>query len=323
MTTETQREGEVEDEPLWLAIEKKISTLGSHHLVQDRLEEAIQDVAKALDDDGFAVSKNAGHMMALRRSVRERMFVGRPLMEDLAKALGALTLEGLASPFVATVGLIEQLGDDWPALRESERRPTLLGMVERIKLELLVAKAKDLDGDGGIRLLIGEGIPSEVIVTEMEIEPNEFDRVMGEVMAEQAERARVAGLLEGVAGQERIRHLITNDVSDELIIEMAAVDQEAIDGVKRAMEEEIAERQRLAEEAAAKKAAEAAGPALEDISPDEMLDHIEAIREILEFSDVEKEIRVMCEQSGIPAALTDIAVSDPDKLDELEAQAEG
>ncbi|MGD8258971.1 MAG: hypothetical protein PVH56_15495, partial [Desulfobacterales bacterium] len=77
------------------------------------------------------------------------------------------------------------------------------------------------------------------------------------------------------------------------------------------------------EEAAARKKEEAAGPPLEEIPPDEMLEHIEAIREIMEFSDQEKEIRVMCEQSSIPKALVDIAVSDPDKLDELEKEAEG
>ena len=37
----------------------------------------------------------------------------------------------------------------------------------------------------------------------------------------------------------------------------------------------------------------------------------------------EKDIRIMCEQSSIPNALVDIAVSDPDKLDELEKAAEG
>ena len=73
----------------------------------------------------------------------------------------------------------------------------------------------------------------------------------------------------------------------------------------------------------ARKKAEAEGPALEDIPPDEMLDHIEAIREIMEFSDEEKEIRVMCEQSSIPKSLVDIAVSEPDRLDELEKEAEG
>jgi hypothetical protein len=32
---------------------------------------------------------------------------------------------------------------------------------------------------------------------------------------------------------------------------------------------------------------------------------------------------IMCEQSATPKALVDIVVSDPDKLDELEKQAEG
>ena len=54
-----------------------------------------------------------------------------------------------------------------------------------------------------------------------------------------------------------------------------------------------------------------------------MLEHIESLREILEFSDVEAEIRTMCEQSAIPKALVDIAVSDPAKLDELEKEAGG
>jgi hypothetical protein len=53
------------------------------------------------------------------------------------------------------------------------------------------------------------------------------------------------------------------------------------------------------------------------------VDYIDSIREIMEFSDQEKEIRTMCEQSSIPKALVDIAVSEPDKLDELEKQAEG
>ena len=47
---------------------------------------------------------------------------------------------------------------------------------------------------------------------------------------------------------------------------------------------------------------------------DELEVAIEAIREIMEFSDQEKEIRVMCDQSSIPKALVDIAVSDPDSI---------
>ena len=92
---------------------------------------------------------------------------------------------------------------------------------------------------------------------------------------------------------------------------------------RQAMAEALREKERLAAEAAAATAAAAAGPSLDDIPADEMLEHIEAIREIMEFSDEENEIRTMCEQSNIPKSLVDVAVSDPDKLDELEAAAEG
>jgi hypothetical protein len=112
-------------------------------------------------------------------------------------------------------------------------------------------------------------------------------------------------------------------VTDELIIEIGNIKQAAIDAVKKSMEKELAEKKRKEEELAAKKAAEAAGPALEDMDSDDMLAHIEGIREIMEFSDVEKDIRTMCEQSAIPKVLVDIAISDPDKLDELEKEAGG
>ncbi|MCJ7627293.1 MAG: hypothetical protein MUO50_02785, partial [Longimicrobiales bacterium] len=242
------------------------------------------------------------------------------------KTLAALTLEHVANPYSATVGLIDEVGRDWPMLKGSERRPHVLRIVEEVKLDLMVARAKGLEGDKGIRSLIDGGVAPEVIVERMGITREEFDRVMAAVEAERAERARVAELLKDAASKsqpEKIRHLITSDVSEELIAEMGEVDQAAIDDVKRAMEEEIAEKQRLAEEAAAKKAAAAAGPALDDISPAEMLEHIESIREIMEFSDAEAEIRVMCEQSGVPKALVDIAVSQPGRLDDLAAQAGG
>jgi hypothetical protein len=247
-------------------------------------------------------------------------------MEDLNKAFDALTLDDLGNPYAATMKLVDEVGKAWPALKDSTRRPHVLEMLEGLKLDLLVAKAKELEGDGGVRLLIEEGVPPETIIDRMGVTQEELDAVMAAVEAERAERARVSDLLAGVADKgeaDRIRYLLTSDVAEEFIVEMAGVEQGAIDDVKKAMEEEIAEKQRLAEEAAAKKAAEAAGPALEDIPADEMLEHIEAIREILDFSDVEKEIRVMCEQSGVPKDLVEIAVSDPDRLDELEAEAEG
>ena len=129
--------------------------------------------------------------------------------------------------------------------------------------------------------------------------------------------------MDGKGSQEKVRHLIDNNVAEALILELGGFERGDIDAVKKSMEEELKEKQRLAEEEAARKKAEAEGPSLEDIPSDQMIDLIDSIREIMEFSDEEKEIRVMCEQSAIPKALVDIAVSDPDKLDELEKSAEG
>jgi phage-related minor tail protein len=166
----------------------------------------------------------------------------------------------------------------------------------------------------------------QVITKSLEITEEKLEQVNEQIKKERAERARVASLLEKVAdktNEEKVRHLFDKDVSEELIMEMAKVDQGVLDAVKKAMEEELKEKQRLAEEEAARKKAEAEGPALEDMTPEDMLAHIESIREIMEFSDEEKEIRMMCEQSAIPKALIDIAVSEPDKLDEFEKKAGG
>jgi DNA-directed RNA polymerase beta subunit len=251
-------------------------------------------------------------------------------MQDFNTAIAALTLEDVADPYSATTKLIGDIGETWPKLKKSERRADVIGLVEKTKLDLLIAKAKDLPDDEGIRLLIEEQVAPEVITSALDITAEKLEQVRTEMEKERAERTRVTTLLEAVEGksnEEKVKHLFNNDVSEELIIEMAKVDQDAINSVKQAMEAELKEKQKLEEEAAARKAAQkkeaAAGPPLEEIPPDEMLEHIEAIREIMEFSDQEKEIRVMCEQSSIPTCLVDIAVSEPDRLDELEKEAEG
>ncbi len=315
-----------EKKPLWLSVEERILALDSQDLSGENLETSIQRIAGQLDDAGYNVSKHGGHMLQLRWALTETSKVGRPFMEDFNTAIEALTLEDVADAYAATDKIIGDIAETWPNLKKSERRADVIQIVENTRLDLLIAKAKDLSGDEGIRFLIEEQIDSEVIISALDITEEKLQQVNAEIEKERAERARVAKLLEAVEGksnEERVKHLFTNDVSEELIIEMAKVDPDAINAAKKAMEEELKEKQRLEAEAAAKKAAEAAGPALEDIPPDEMLDHIEAIREIMEFSDQEKEIRVMCEQSSIPQSLVDIAVSEPDKLDELEKKAEG
>ena len=312
--------------PLWLLIEENILGLGSQDLAGENLEASIQRIAGELDNAGYNVSHHGGNMLQLRWAVDEMRKVGRPLMKDFNAAIAAFTLEDVAEPYIATDKLIGDIGKTWPRLKGSERRSEVIRIVEETKLDLLITKAKGLSGDEGIRLLIEEQVAPEVLTNALDITGEKLEQVNTEMEKERTERARVETLLEAVEGkssEEKVKHLFENNVSEELIIEMAKVDQGAIDGVKQAMEAELKEKQRLEEEAAARKKEEAAGPSLENISPDEMLEHIEAIREILEFSDQEKEIRVMCEQSSIPKSLVDIAVSEPDRLDELEKEAEG
>jgi hypothetical protein len=317
---------ETKKKPLWLSIEENILELDSQDLSGENLEASIQRIAGNLDNEGYNVSRHGGNMLQLRWAMNETRKVGRPLMKDFNAAITALKLEDVADPYLAADKLILDIGKTWPKLKESERRREVIGVVEKTKLDLLVAKANGMPDDEGIRLLIAEQLAPEVITNALGITGEKLKQVDAEMKKERAERARVATLLEAVKGksnQEKVRHLFENNVSEALIVEMAEVDQSAIDSVKQAMEAELKEKQRLEEEAAARKKAEAAGPALDDIPPDQMLEHIEAIREIMEFSDVEKEIRTMCEQSSIPKALVDIAVSEPDKLDELEKQAQG
>lgn len=312
--------------PLWLLIEEMILEAEPQNLSGDSLEKAIQGISGKLDETGYNVSRHGGNMIQLRFAVNRAREVGKPFMKDFNDAISALTLEDASEPYAAATNIINQLSETWPGIRKSECRPTVIEIVENTKLDLLIAKAKSLPGDDGIRLLIEEELDFPLIVKSLEITDEKLREVNEQIKAERAERARVATLLEKVADktdEEKVRHLIDNDVSEELIMEMAEVGQNVIDDVKKAMEEEIKEKQRQAEEEAARKKKEAEGPALEDIPPAEMLEHIESIRDILEFSDQEKEIRVMCEQSAIPKALVDIAVSEPEKLDELEKQAEG
>jgi len=315
-----------QQKPLWLLIEENILDLDSSELSGGDPEGVIQRVAHELDNTGYNVSRHGGNMLKLRWALGKARTVGKPMLQDLDGAVSALTLDGLTDLYGAATNLLDDVGKTWPELKGPAYRSDVVEMIEAKKLDLMIAKAKETDGDQGIRYLLEENVKGEVIVAALGISEEKLNEVINLIAKEKAERERVAGLLEKVANkssEEKIKYLLDNNVTEPLIVEMAEVDQGAIDAVKKAMEEELKEQQRLAEEEAARKKAEAAGPALEDISNEDMRDHIEAIREIMEFSDVEKEIRTMCEQSAIPQCLIDIAVSEPGKLDELEKKAEG
>jgi len=243
-----------EKKPLWLLIEENILELDSQDLSGENLEASIQRIAGELDNTGYNVSHHGGNMLQLRWAINAAHKVGRPLMKDFNTAIAAFTLEDVAEPYSATDKLIGDIGKTWPKLKRSERRADVIGIVEKIKLDLLIAKAKDLPGDEGIRLLIEKQVDPEVITSAMDITGEKLEQVSTEMEKELAERERVATLLEAVEGksnEEKVKHLFENNVSENLIIEMAKVDQEAIDGVKQAMEAELKEKQRLEEEAAA------------------------------------------------------------------------
>jgi len=319
-----------EKKPLWLLIEKNILKLDSQDLSEKNFEASIQRIAGELDNAGYNVSRHGGNIRQLRYAMDDARKIGRPLMEDFNTAIAALTLEDVADLYSAVNKLLNDLGKTWPELKLAERRPDVIRIVEKTKLDLLITKAKGMPDDEGIRLLIEDKVAPEVITNALDITGEKLKQVNTEMEKERAERKRIAKLLEAVEGksnEEKVKHLLTNNVSEKSIIEMAKVGQDEINDVKQAMEAELKEKQRLEEEAAAEAAArkkeEAAGPNLEEIPPDEMLEYIESIREIMEFSDQEKEIRVMCDQSSIPKSLVDIAVSEPDRLDELEKEAEG
>jgi len=303
--------------PLWYSIEESIQKLGD---VQGG-ESAVQEVAKELD-----ISLIGGSMLELRWALDAAAKAGRPFLKDLDEAVGALTLDDVVCTRSAAAKLVGELGKTWPDFRKSERKADLIRMLEEKKLDLLVAKAKTLPGDKGIRLLIEESVAREDVLSGLGIDEARLKEVETLVEKERAERARVQALIDEAGGkppEEKVKHLIQKDVAEALIIEMAGVDSAVISKVQKAMEEEIKEKERLAAEEAARKAKEAAGPSLDEIPNDTMLEYIESIREILEFSTEEKEIRVMCGQSSIPASLVDVVVASPDKLDELEKKAGG
>ncbi len=315
-----------EKQPLWLLIEEKIFGLSAGDLEAGNLEQTIAQMAKALDDTGHNVSKNGGNLLQLRGALDERIKVGKAMMEDFNSAVSALKLEDLTNPRTATASLTASLADSWPALKEYDRKADILHIVNKTRLDLYIARAKELGGEEGIRYLIADGVAPDVIVNRMGISEEEFKRVNAAVEAELAEKARVKSLFvegEGKSDEDVVKKLINENVTDELMIEVCGLDQATIDGVKKAMEEELKEKQRLAEEEAAKKKAEAEGPSLDNMSNDQILEYIESIREIMDFTDKEDEIRVMSEQSSIPKVIVDVAVSGPGELDKLEEKAGG
>ena len=306
-------------------MEKKIAEHASEDSTGSNLEKMIHTIAAELDQSGYRVSTYGGNLLRLRWAMDEKNKNGKPLMQDLNAAIQKLTFEDVENTKMAAARIKNSLGVSWPKIKEADRQPVILEMVEKVRLGFLVNRAKEKPESEGIRYLISCDVSPEVIVESLGITQERYNQETAAIEAEKKEKSRVQALFDAVADKpdaERIKHLIMKNVSDALIIEIAGTDQNGVDEVKKSMEEELKEQKRREEEEAAKKAAAAAGPPLEDISMEDRLKHIESIRDIMDLCDKEDDIRKMCEQSKVPKCLVDIAVSEPDKLDELEAEAE-
>jgi len=313
-------------EPLWMLIEKQIQGYKDKDFSEENSLKTSRKIAEELDKTGYNVSKSGGNFIQLTAAVKARGQVGRPFMQDLNQAVSALGLDDIKETYGTAMKIIGGLGKDWPLFLASEHRADMDDIVGNKKIELMIARAKELSGESGIRYLISGSFEPQVIMEALGVSDEEYKSTKSKVDAELAEKTRVQALfaaMEDASEEDKIKQLLNKNAADELITEIGGIKQSAIDAVKKAMEKELAEKKRKEEELAAKKAAEAAGPALDDIDSDDLLEYIEGIREILEFSDVEKDIRTMCEQSSIPKDLVDIAISDPDKLDDLEKKAGG
>jgi len=312
--------------PLWLLIESEIQNYSDSDFSDANRVETSQKIASALNDSGYNVSKSAGNWLQLKTAVEARNSVGRPFIKDFDNAIDALSLDDVEDTYVTTMEIINKLGNDWPNFLASEYRTDVNEIIQKRRIQLVTEKARKFGGEKGIRFLISELFDAPQIQQILSVSESEYNGVKSKVDAELAEIKRVKSLLtakESGTEEEKIKHLINENVSDELILEIGGFSQSALDSIKKTMEEELAEKKRQEEELAAQKAAEAAGPSLDDISSDDMLEYIAGIREILDFANSEKDIRIMCEQSNIPKALVEIAVNEPDKLDELEKTAEG
>jgi hypothetical protein len=313
-------------QPLWLLIEKEIQNYKDDDFSDANILETTKKIAAELDKTGYNVSKSGGNWLQLNTVVKKRKIVGRPFIKDFDKAIGALSLDDIENTYAAAMGIIRKLGKDFPYFLVPENRSEVDDIVRTKRIDLVAAKAKELEREEGIRLLLSETFEPQDIIDIMDVSEKEYKEVEAKVDAELKEKRRVENLLSSIAEapeKEQLTLLMNENVTDELILEIGGFKQSALDSIKKEMEKELAEKKRKEEELAAQKAAQAAGPALDEISPEDMLEYIEGLREILDFADSEKDIRIMAEQSSIPKSLVDIAVSDPDKLDELEKEAEG
>ena len=256
--SENRNEGK---DPLWMLIEKQIQKYTDEDFTEANSLETSRKIAAELDKTGYNVSKHGGNWLQLKAAVKARNRVGRPFIKDFEKAVDALGLDDITDTYATAMKIIADLGSDWPSFLASEHRADVNEIVGNKKIELMIAKAKALAGEPGIRYLISELFEPQAIIEALEVSEDEYKSVKSKLDAELAEKKRVQKLFDAVkdaSEEDKIKHLLKNNAADELITEIGGIEQPAIDAVKKAMEEELAEKKRKEEELAAKSPKECA-----------------------------------------------------------------
>ncbi len=213
-------------EPLWILVEREIQKFTDEDFSEANSLETSRKIAAELDETGYNVSKSGGNWMRLRAAVKARNRVARPFMDDFNLAISALSLDDIEDTHATAVKIIRTLGDDWPAFLASENRADVNEIVSKKRVDLMVARAKELGGEQGIRYLIEGSFEPQAVMKALGVAEEEYNSVKSKVDAELAEKARVQELftsLGGASEEDKIKRLINENASDELIAEIGGI----------------------------------------------------------------------------------------------------
>jgi hypothetical protein len=154
--------------PLWLEIEDKILEHTEQGLNEAEQESVIQKIAAELE------LKGGDNWLHLRWAVEERLEKRSILMKEFNESLSALKLEDVTDTYSAMMKLTYKLGEKWPRLKESKYRPDVQALIEEIKLDLQIAKSKELGGQKGVRFMIEQAVDKEIVLESLGISEDEY-----------------------------------------------------------------------------------------------------------------------------------------------------
>ena len=185
-------------EPLWMLIEKQIQKYTDEDFSEANSLETSRKIAEELDKTGYNVSKHGGNWLQLKAAVKARNRVGRPFMQDFDQAVSALGLDDIKDTYATAMKIIRDLSRDWPSFLDSKHRADVDEIVGNKKIELMIARAKELSGEPGIRYLISESFEPQAIMEALGVSEEEYKGVKSKVDKELAEKARVQELFAAV-----------------------------------------------------------------------------------------------------------------------------